>query len=184
MDGVEVVTAAVEVMEVAELTAEEGTSKFKELLPYNGILNLEGLQRPLLAVQVTKLKDGLAIGCAFNHAILDGTSTWHFMSSWAAICNGATSISTPPIFERTKARNTIVKLNLSQPSDAPEHAKSASNDDVTTKQTPPLLREKIFKFSESAIDKIKLSQHKQPIQTLHHIPISLRTYLASSHARA
>lgn len=52
MDGVELVVAAAEEVEVAELTAEEGTSKFKELLPYNGVLNLEGLQRPLLAVQV------------------------------------------------------------------------------------------------------------------------------------
>ncbi|KAK6155674.1 hypothetical protein DH2020_009922 [Rehmannia glutinosa] len=156
VDGVEVVAAAAEDMEVAELTAEEGTSKFKELLPYNGVLNLEGLQRPLLAVQLTKLKDGLAMGCAFNHAILDGTSTWHFMSSWADICKGATSISVPPFLERTKARNTRVKLNLSQPSDAPEHAKSAPNGDAAAaaKSDPPL-REKVFKFSESAIDQIK-----------------------------
>lgn len=52
MEGVEVVEAAAEDLEVAELTAEEGFSRFKELLPYNGVLNLEGLQRPLLAVQV------------------------------------------------------------------------------------------------------------------------------------
>ncbi|KAH6804569.1 HXXXD-type acyl-transferase family protein [Perilla frutescens var. frutescens] len=148
MDGVEVVTAAAEAIEVAELTAEEGFSKFKELLPYNGVLNLEGLQRPLLALQLTKLKDGLAMGCAFNHAILDGTSTWHFMSSWAAICGGATSISVPPFLERTKARNTRVKLDLSQPSDAPEHANSASSGG-------PVLRGKVFKFSESAVDRIK-----------------------------
>ncbi|KAK4492753.1 hypothetical protein RD792_000072, partial [Penstemon davidsonii] len=154
MVGVEVVTAVAEEVDVAELTAEDGTSKFKELLPYNGILNLEGMQRPLLAVQLTKLKDGLAIGCAFNHAILDGTSTWHFMSSWADICNGSTSISIPPFLERTKARGTRVKLDLSQPSDAPEHAKSASNADVAAKPDPPL-REKVFKFSESAIDQIK-----------------------------
>ncbi|KAL3630627.1 hypothetical protein CASFOL_023611 [Castilleja foliolosa] len=154
MDGVEVVEAAAE-MEVDELTAEEGTSKFKELLPYNGVLNLEGLQRPLLAVQLTKLKDGLAMGCAFNHAILDGTSTWHFMSSWAHICNGGTSIQVPPFIERTKARNTRVKLDLSQPSDAPEHAKSeASNGDEVAK-SGPTLREKVFKFPESAIDQIK-----------------------------
>ncbi|KAL0304290.1 UNVERIFIED_CONTAM: BAHD acyltransferase DCR [Sesamum radiatum] len=151
MDGIEVVAAAADELTVEELTAEEGTSKFKELLPYNGVLNLEGLQRPLLAVQLTKLKDGLAMGCAFNHAILDGTSTWHFMSSWGHICKGATSISVPPFLERTKARNTRVKLNLSKPSDAPEHAKSAANGDAPA----PLLREKVFKFSESAIDQIK-----------------------------
>ncbi|KAL6533185.1 hypothetical protein OROMI_027297 [Orobanche minor] len=154
MEGVEVVAAAAEEVEVAELTAEEGTSKFKELLPYNGVLNLEGMQRPLVAVQLTKLKDGLAMGCAFNHAILDGTSTWHFMSSWAQICSGSTSISTPPFLDRTKARNTRVKLNLSQPSDAPEHAKSAANGDAAAKSDPQL-REKVFKFSESAVDQIK-----------------------------
>ena len=55
MEGVEVVEAEAEDVEVAELTAEEGFSRFKELLPYNGVLNLEGLQRPLLAVQVRLL---------------------------------------------------------------------------------------------------------------------------------
>ncbi|KAL8557206.1 hypothetical protein ACS0TY_004590 [Phlomoides rotata] len=150
MPGVEVVAAAAEDVQVADLTAEEGTSKFKELLPYNGVLNLEGMQRPLLAVQLTKLKDGLSMGCAFNHAILDGTSTWHFMSSWAAICSGATSVPVPPFLERTKARNTRVKLDLSQPSDAPEHA----NGDAAAAAAPPL-REKVFKFTESAIDQIK-----------------------------
>ncbi|KAL1555107.1 BAHD acyltransferase DCR-like [Salvia divinorum] len=148
MEGVEVVEAEAEDMDVAELTAEEGFSRFKELLPYNGVLNLEGLQRPLLAVQLTKLKDGLAMGLAFNHAILDGTSTWHFMSSWAAICSGASSVPVPPFLERTKARNTRVKLDLSQPSDAPEHANSASD-------AAPVLRGKVFKFSASAIDQIK-----------------------------
>ncbi|XP_075513277.1 LOW QUALITY PROTEIN: BAHD acyltransferase DCR [Primulina tabacum] len=153
MEGVEVVAATAEELEVAELTAEEGTSKFKSLLPYNMILNLEGLHKPLLAVQVTKLKDGVAIGCAFNHAILDGTSTWHFMTAWAHICSGSSaSVATPPFLDRTKARNTRVKLDLSKPSDAPEHAKSASsNGDAAAKS----LREKVFKFSESDIDQIK-----------------------------
>ncbi|KAG6391969.1 hypothetical protein SASPL_149733 [Salvia splendens] len=143
MEGVEVAEA----VDVAELTAEEGFSRFKELLPYNGVLNLEGLQRPLLAVQITKLKDGLAMGLAFNHAIIDGTSMWHFMSSWAAICNGYSSVPVPPFLERTKARNTRVKLDLSQPSDAPEHANSASNGLA--------LRGQVFKFSASAIERIK-----------------------------
>lgn len=87
------------------------------------------------------------MGCAFNHAILDGTSTWHFMDSWAEACNGAQSVSAPPFLDRTKARNTRVKLNLPMPS---EH----SNGDAASPPGPPL-REKVFKFPESAIDKIK-----------------------------
>ncbi|PIN05156.1 Shikimate O-hydroxycinnamoyltransferase [Handroanthus impetiginosus] len=184
MEGVEVVAAAAEEVEVAELTAEEGTGKFKEFLPYNGVLNLEGLQRPLLAVQLTKLKDGLAMGCAFNHAILDGTSTWHFMTSWASICSGATSISVSPFLERTKARNTRVKLDLSQPSDAPEHANSASNGDAAPKS---ILREKVFKFSESAVDKIKskvnagVDPSKKPFSTFQ--SLSAHVWQAVTRAR-
>ncbi|CAK9185055.1 unnamed protein product [Ilex paraguariensis] len=159
MDGVEVAVAAAEGIEVADLMEDEGTAKLKELVPYNLILNLEGLHRPLLAVQLTKLKDGLAIGCAFNHAILDGTATWHFMKSWAQICSGSPSISVPPFLERTKARNTRVKLNLSKPSDAPEHANLANGD---VNKTEPPLREKIFRFSESAIDQIKSKVNSNP----------------------
>ncbi|XP_042003770.1 BAHD acyltransferase DCR-like [Salvia splendens] len=153
MEGVEFVEAEAGDVEVAELTAEEGFSRFKELLPYNGVLNLEGLERPLLAVQLTKLKDGLAIGLAFNHAILDGTSTWHFMSSWAAIGKGATSVPVPRFLDRTKARNTRMKLDLSQPSDAPEHANSA-------------LRGRVFKFPASAIDQIMSKVNNKMLESL------------------
>ncbi|CAN4087715.1 unnamed protein product [Withania somnifera] len=158
MDGVEVIVAAADGIEVAHLTNEEGTTKFLDLIPYNKILNLEGLHRPLLAVQLTKLKDGLSMGLAFNHAVLDGTSTWHFMTSWAELCCGATTISVPPFLERTKARNTRVKLNLSKPSDAPEHANSATNG--ASVDLP--LRERVFKFSESAIDQIKSKVNANP----------------------
>lgn len=101
--------------------------------------------------QLTKLKDGLAIGCAFNHAVLDGTSTWHFMSSWAEICSGSKSISVQPFLERTKARNTRVKLDLSLP---PDPNAVSSNGSPETKPVPQL-REKVFKFTEAQINKIK-----------------------------
>ncbi|KAL9240474.1 hypothetical protein vseg_014688 [Gypsophila vaccaria] len=129
---------------VDELASKE-ISFMKELIPYNGTLNLQGLHLPLLAIQLTKLRDGLAMGCAFNHAVLDGTSTWHFMSSWAEICCGAPSISHTPFLDRTKARSTRVSLNIP---DAPPQPESA---------TPPPLREKLFRFPETAIEKIKAS---------------------------
>ncbi|XVF50860.1 hypothetical protein PTKIN_Ptkin04bG0137600 [Pterospermum kingtungense] len=153
MDGVEVLEATAEGISVDELAADEGTSSLKDLIPHNGVLNLEGLHRPLLSVQLTKLKDGLAMGCAFNHAILDGTSTWHFMSSWAQICNGSNSISVSPFLERTKARNTRVKMDLSLP---PNPLTSSNGDaDADATKQGPLLREKLFRFSEAAIDKVK-----------------------------
>ena len=52
LEGVEVVEAVAEEISIADLEVEEGTSSLKELIPYSLVLNLEGLQRPLLAVQV------------------------------------------------------------------------------------------------------------------------------------
>ncbi|KAL8248012.1 hypothetical protein R6Q59_009228 [Mikania micrantha] len=154
MDGVEVVSAAAEDTMTADLLQEEGTVNLKEYMPYNDVLNFEGLHRPLLSVQLTKLKDGLVMGCAFNHAILDGTSTWHFMSSWAEICTGSKSISVPPFLDRTQARNTRVKLDLTPP--------AQQNGDKATATKPAPLREKIFKFSETAIEKIKATVNANP----------------------
>lgn len=65
MDGVEVMEATAEGIEIADLTVEDGTGTLKELIPYNGILNLEGLHRPLLAVQVTVLEFDQAQPCFF-----------------------------------------------------------------------------------------------------------------------
>lgn len=107
--------------------------------------------------QLTKLKDGLAMGLAFNHAVLDGTSTWHFMTTWAEICSGAPTTTAQPFLERTKARNTRVKLDLSVPE--PEGPPPSANGGA---KSEPKLREKIFKFSESAIDKIKSTTNKTP----------------------
>ncbi|OVA13989.1 Transferase [Macleaya cordata] len=149
---VEVVEAVAEGVGVAELAEEESSDFLHEIVPYTGVMNLEGLHRPLLAVQFTKLKDGLAIGCAFNHAILDGSSTWHFMSSWAEICRGSTTISVPPFHDRTKARNTRVKLDLPESAAAFEK-KSTTSDAVIN--SAPQLREKIFRFSGPTIEKIK-----------------------------
>lgn len=99
------------------------------------------------------------MGCAFNHAVLDGTSTWHFMSSWAHICSGSPSLlSSPPFLDRNKSRNTRVKLDLSLPSD-PKAPHQSSGDEATAE---PRLRERVFRFSESAIDKIKSAVNAVP----------------------
>ncbi|KAF9622882.1 hypothetical protein IFM89_035115 [Coptis chinensis] len=149
--GVEVAEAVAEDVDIAELAKEDASSILQQIIPCTNVMNLEGLHRPLLAVQITKLKDGLAIGCAFNHAILDGNSTWHFMSSWAEICRGSTTISVPPFHDRAKARNTRVKLDL--PESAEAHEKSIESNGEA--KPAPRLREKIFRFSETAVSKIK-----------------------------
>ncbi|KAI3949806.1 hypothetical protein MKW92_039996 [Papaver armeniacum] len=74
----------------------------KSFFPLNGVLNHEGQSHPLLSVQVTKLIDGIFIGCSINHTVCDGTSFWHFIASWAEISRGVGfgHISCQPILER------------------------------------------------------------------------------------
>ncbi|KAK7279921.1 hypothetical protein RJT34_24982 [Clitoria ternatea] len=179
MAGVEITEAILEEIQVEHLTVPEGRTIFRDLVPYSGIFNFEGMHTPLLAVQLTKLKDGLAMGCAFNHAILDGTSTWHFMTKWAEICRDVPSTSAVPFLDRTKARNTRVKLDITPPSGPPIDAKP--------KPGPPL-KEKIFRFSESAIEKVKSTVNKRrpsngskPFSTFQSLSVHIWRHI--SHAR-
>ncbi|KAK0606494.1 hypothetical protein LWI29_038350 [Acer saccharum] len=47
------------------------------------VMSYEITSKPLLAVQVTELVDGIFIGIFVNHTILDATSFWHFVNSWS-----------------------------------------------------------------------------------------------------
>ncbi|KAI4340890.1 hypothetical protein MLD38_025684 [Melastoma candidum] len=162
VEGVEVVEADADGVSVDDLEADEGTETFRDFIPYNGILNLEGLHRPLLSVQLTKLKDGIAMGCAFNHAVLDGTSTWHFMSSWAKACSGSPGSTAPPFLDRTKSRDTRVKLDLSLPTDPKSAAHQTNGDSSPPQPAEPQLRERVFRFPESSIDRIKSTVNATP----------------------
>ncbi|KAM0970745.1 hypothetical protein ACFX15_018179 [Malus domestica] len=65
--------------------------------------NYEGITKPLVAVQVTELVDGIFIGCSINHVVVDGTSFWHFFNTWSEISHVGPSgkISQPrPVFAR------------------------------------------------------------------------------------
>ncbi|KZV39744.1 hypothetical protein F511_08206 [Dorcoceras hygrometricum] len=54
----------------------------------NGVCNIEGISKPLLAIQVTELEDGYFVGCTLNHSVGDGTSFWNFLNSWSEISRG------------------------------------------------------------------------------------------------
>ncbi|KAM3411851.1 hypothetical protein ACQJBY_003492 [Aegilops geniculata] len=150
-EGAEVVEAAAEGVSVDQLAGEdcgeEAEKLMQQLIPYTGVMNLEGLHRPLLAVQFTKLKDGLAVGCAFNHAVLDGTATWHFMSSWAELCRGAAAPSALPIHNRAMARS--VRVGLTLPASAEAHEKTDPNG-----PKKPLVA-RVFSFPEPVVARIK-----------------------------
>ncbi|XP_040251937.2 malonyl-CoA:anthocyanidin 5-O-glucoside-6''-O-malonyltransferase [Aegilops tauschii subsp. strangulata] len=58
---------------------------FKAFVPK---LKVDALPAEVLAVQVTRLKGGVAVGVAMHHAVVDGRSVWRFLQAWAAACRG------------------------------------------------------------------------------------------------
>lgn len=151
--GVDFIEASSDVG-LADLTDCDCSSDvMQDLVPYVHTSNADGFFLPLLGVQVTKLRDGVALGIAINHLIVDGYSTWHFLSSWAELCRGGSDICLPPSHDRAMARNIKVKLNIKPPT----RPDSNSNG---TKTEKPSLRCKIFHFSKKMIDEIKSRANK------------------------
>ncbi|GLT74821.1 hypothetical protein SLA2020_465920 [Shorea laevis] len=65
----------------------------RSFFPLNGVKNIDNTSKPLLAVQVTELVDGVFIGCTVNHTVCDGKSFWHFLNSRSEISRGANKLS-------------------------------------------------------------------------------------------
>lgn len=99
--GVEFVHAVADGVSVSDILEPTYIPQIVSLFfPLNGILNIEGVSKPLLGVQVTELVDGLFVACTANHSVVDGVSFWHFFNSWSEISRGFDTISKSPVFER------------------------------------------------------------------------------------
>ncbi|PKI46640.1 hypothetical protein CRG98_032982 [Punica granatum] len=99
---------------------------------------------PIMAVQVTELKDGIFIGCTVNHAVIDGTSFWNFFNTFAEVCRaGSRRVSRVPDFGRDSV--LISSAVLKVPEGGPK---------VTFDEYAPLA-ERIFSFSREAILELK-----------------------------
>ncbi|KAK4437052.1 putative acetyltransferase [Sesamum alatum] len=146
--GVEFTYAVVRVVSVSDIVGRTYIPQIvSSLFPLNGGANYEGVSKPLLAVQVTELVDGFFIGCTANHAVIDGTSFWHFFNSWSEISRGLETISKTPIFERWFPSN-IAKDNHLIP--LPPLDQSIMHSFVSS----PLL-ERAFHFSRESVAKLK-----------------------------
>ncbi|KAK0605279.1 hypothetical protein LWI29_024980 [Acer saccharum] len=114
--------------------------------PLNGVENYEGTYKPLLAVQITELVDGIFIGISINHTVVDATSFWHFVNSWSEISRGCECLSKPaPILERWFLRDK----------DCPIHLPVLSSEKLNNKRVPPPLEQRVFHFSKENITKLK-----------------------------
>ncbi|KAL2244209.1 uncharacterized acetyltransferase At3g50280-like [Sesamum indicum] len=123
------------------------------LFPLKGVSNCEGVSKPLMGVQVTELVDGVFIACTANHAVIDGTSFWHFFNSWSEISRGLETISKTPVFERWFPAN-ISKDNRLIP--LPPMDQSLLHSFV-----PPPSLERVFQFSRESVVMLKAKANSE-----------------------
>nr|XP_043607242.1 uncharacterized acetyltransferase At3g50280-like [Erigeron canadensis] len=130
----------------------------------NNAINHDGHTLPLLSIKVTELTDGIFIGGSINHLIADGTSFWHFMSSWSEIffksklnhphqnsnCD-IIMISRPPIFKRQplQAGSSDLFINLPYTHRDQFIQPSAQNSQML------VVKERFFKFSSASVARLK-----------------------------
>lgn len=115
----------------------------KSCFAFDHAISHSGHFRPVLAVQVTELADGVFIGCSVNHAVADGTSFWNFFNTFAELSRGVKRISRSPDFSRDSILISSAVLKL--PEGGPK---------VTFSGDAPI-RERIFRFSRESILKLK-----------------------------
>ncbi|XP_076920394.1 putative acetyltransferase At3g50280 [Bidens hawaiensis] len=115
----------------------------KTFFAFDGMVSYSGHFNPILAVQVTELNDGVFIGFSVNHAVVDGTTLWNFINSFAEVCRGVKLLTKPPRFTRDSV--IISPAVLKVPAGGPK---------VTFDEYAPL-SERIFSFSRESILKLK-----------------------------
>uniref|UniRef100_A0A5B6YT63 Shikimate O-hydroxycinnamoyltransferase n=1 Tax=Davidia involucrata TaxID=16924 RepID=A0A5B6YT63_DAVIN len=119
--------------------------------PLNGVLNHQGVSKPLLAVQVTELVDGFFIGCTINHTVGDGSSFWHFFNSRSEISRGFESLSRAPIFKRWFPNDMEIPIRI------PLFHKQL----VDYSFVPPPLQERVFHFTKEKIAGLKVKANAE-----------------------
>ncbi|XP_059667936.1 BAHD acyltransferase DCR [Cornus florida] len=142
--GVEFVQARAKHLFIDDILAPlDVPNCFKQFFTFDNTLSYAGHYKPLTAVQVTELGDGVFIGCTINHAVVDGTSFWNFFNTFAEFTKGAKKISKSPEFSRDTVFNSPAVLRFQE-----------GGPTVTFSGDEPL-RERIFHFSREAILKLK-----------------------------
>lgn len=125
--------------------------------PLNGFLNYEAVSKPLLAVQVTELVDGIFVGCTMNHSAVDGTSFWNFFNSWSEIHRGLDHVSKTPVLERW----SLLNGSISPPIRLPLSIIKNNSDSII----PSPLQERVFHFTKGKIAMLKAKANAEAATT-------------------
>ncbi|CAI0406134.1 unnamed protein product [Linum tenue] len=129
------------------------------LFSMNGAYGCEGVSKPLLVVQFTQLADGFFMGFTFSHAAADGSSFWHFLSTWSEISRNTDGESVSPDSELILENPVPVIGTWFLDGIEPPIRFPFSFDETIQKPPihlplPPLLQ-RIFHFSKDKIAQLK-----------------------------
>ncbi|KAJ1263165.1 hypothetical protein BS78_09G162800 [Paspalum vaginatum] len=128
--------------------ADVPTGLTNGLFPMDRTVSYGGHSRPLTSFQLTVLGDGAVfVGFVANHAVLDGTSFWHFFNTWAGQCRGAPVKE--PDFRRSFFGGSTAVLRFP----------GGVGPAVTFDAEAPL-RERILHFSAAAIRELKATANR------------------------
>lgn len=114
------------------------------LFSLNGVPNWEGISKPLLAVQMTEIADGIFIGCTVNHCVGDGASFWNFFYSWCQIATGSEEVSLPVVIKPWVPDGAKFPIRI-----------QSWNELILEKFIPPVFKERIFRFSKEGVAQFK-----------------------------
>ncbi|KAG2307418.1 hypothetical protein Bca52824_027166 [Brassica carinata] len=98
--GVKFVHAKADTVSVSDILQSRGSvpNFIGHFFPANGVESHDALiSEPLLALQVTEMKDGVFISYGYNHMVADGSSFWSFFHSWSRICQTGLSSNFQPL---------------------------------------------------------------------------------------
>lgn len=151
-EGVQFIEAAVDGT-LEHILLQKSPRYIQELLfPLNDCICADGQSLPLLAVQVTQLKDAVAMAFSLNHMLADGYSFSHFINSWSDICGGSLTIAKPPFHHRFRAGSRTVDRKYLQLLETVQRFLPPSRD----------LQEVVFHFNKDMMARLKnhVNTHK------------------------
>ncbi|CAH8305733.1 unnamed protein product [Eruca vesicaria subsp. sativa] len=162
--GARFMHAIAESVLVRDLLQPDGSvpSFLKLFFPMNGVKSINGVTEPLLAIQVTEIKDGVFISFSYNHMVADGFSIWNFFRTWSKICkNGQKENLDRPIVLKGWFLDGI-KFPVHVPVTETEIKTASSSGETLTK-------ERVFHFTKENISDLKAKVNGETVLSDHKV---------------
>ncbi|ESQ45499.1 hypothetical protein EUTSA_v10010370mg [Eutrema salsugineum] len=121
----------------------------KQFFPAKDFKNCDGVTEPLLALQVTEMKDGVFIGYCYNHLVADGVSMWSFLHTWSKICSSGSGSEHQPLVLKGWFLERIdypIHIPVSEAERPPPSRELSS---------VPVTKDRVFHFTKKNISDLK-----------------------------